>query len=319
MEQIIAIILVIIMIIIDYFSIEKFINWGNCNNTNKKYPVVLEQQPATQFSHCNSQYREHFMGKINIWVLDNRIISPDNIRSKNNNIPITDICLESIKKHIDSSKYNLNILDLKTMTNLLPEYKCYISECKNTYVLYNFLKYAILNKFGGIWIPSDTLLLNSIIYDYRLLDKSIITYGKNNVNIVDNKGYSDTILGSSKNHPIISKIIQYFKSNLNTFQNSVYFKKSINKFFNKCIINYKNHIHKESLIEKTSSGKFITLEDIFTTNYLSIEDFYNKNMLHINIDHINEFHKYQYILNMSKKDLIESNLFISYIIKKALN
>lgn len=320
MEQIIALVLLFTMIFIDYFNIERFFDF--CRLKVQTLPKKLPNRETKNTSMFLGNHRGEdttgFLGKINVWVLDNRKPFSENIRFVGHEMAIVDLCLDSIKKHTNPSKFNLKILNMNDVYTLLPEYVCYLKECKNSYILTNFVKYAILKKFGGIWIPSDTLLLKGLEYNNKLLREAVVTYGRNNTNFIDNQGLDDTIIAASVNNPLINSMISYFKSNLNTFQNSVYFKKAINKHFNKIIKSYVNHVHSKQLVERTAAGRFITLDDLFTTNYTSIDGFFSKGMLNINVSHIEEFHKHNYVLKMSREELLDSNLFLSYLLKKAL-
>tara|TARA_B100001093_G_C26843105_1_gene1021532 strand:- start:61 stop:1026 length:966 start_codon:yes stop_codon:yes gene_type:complete len=320
MEQIIALVLLFTMIFIDYFNIERFFNF--CRSKVKTLPKKMANKETKNTLMLPRNYGGEntmgFLGKINVWVLDNRKSFNENIRSVGTDMALVDLCIDSIKKHTNPSRFNLKILNMDDIHTLLPEYSCYIKECKNSYTLTNFVKYAMLKKFGGIWIPSDTLLLKSLEYNNKLLREAVVTYGRNNTNLIDNHGLDDNILAASVDNPLINNMIQYFKSNLNTFQNSVYFKKAINKHFNKSVKSYTHHIHSKQLVEKTAAGRFMTLDDLFTTNYTSFDGFFSKGMLNINISHIEGFHKYNYVLRMSKQELLDSNLFLSYLLKKAL-
>ena len=58
------------------------------------------------------------------------------------------------------------------------------------------------------------------------------TFAINNINNIDNRGYSDNVLSVEKGNKIIGKMVEYLIANLNTFQNSFVFKNSVNKYFN---------------------------------------------------------------------------------------
>ena len=72
-------------------------------------------------------------------------------------------------------------------------------------------------------------MLRPIIHTDHLNSNKIVTFGYNNMLSIDNKGYSDIILGAHPKHPIIGKMITYLKSRIYSFQNGIFFHKSVNK------------------------------------------------------------------------------------------
>ena len=191
-------------------------------------------------------------------------------------------------------------------------------KCNNDYIVNNLIKYAILKKYGGLWLPKDTIMLNDIFSANDISIGNIVTYGKNNTNLYDNLEYSDLIIGAPSNNQTINDIVKFITLNLNTFQNGILFKNSINKFFNTAIRNSKNHVHKNLLITEISNNQALSISHLFSTSFINIKDFSKKTFININADNINNSVKYSYLFNMSPEQILESNLFISYLIQMAL-
>ena len=330
MELIIALILVIIMIMIDYYQPEKFTNYSKClnpYNLNNIKTKIISKENTKVVSPCGPSKNvcEHFIGKINVWIFNNfekSSVNWLNFGSRNTTEPISDIvnlCNESVQKNLDSNKYSIKIINQDNLDTLIPEYKSIIGLSNNKYMKYNIIKYAILNKFGGIWIPKDTLILRNIPYDNSIINGKVITYSRNNNNIIDNKGFSDEIISMSPKNIISEKMLSYIKANVHTFQNGIQFKNAINKYFNILLSNCSNHKFVDLTANTTCSGKFVSNHMLFSTNFINLYRLSHKSFFPININHIKQFHKYNYIIRMNKEQLIKSNLFLAYLLKYSLH
>tara|TARA_B100000902_G_C27276163_1_gene898983 strand:- start:1280 stop:1840 length:561 start_codon:yes stop_codon:yes gene_type:complete len=183
---------------------------------------------------------------------------------------------------------------------------------------YNFIKYAILYKYGGIWIPKDTIMLRPLSYSINFDCKYITTFGSNNNNYVDNKGVSDNIIAVPKNHILVKNMLAYLLTNSLTFQNALVFKQSINKYLNKLLSTYNYHNHANTSIIQKCNGMHFNLGDLFTTNIIKFRNGNEGVTINININEINNLREYNYLLRMSEKQILTSNLFIGVLLKKSL-
>ena len=81
-----------------------------------------------------------------------------------NNIPgIIRLCINTWKKFLPS--YKIIILDFKKAENYLGKSLFEEIICKNLSLMVqsDAIRVAILNKYGGIWLDADTIILNDKI------------------------------------------------------------------------------------------------------------------------------------------------------------
>ena len=292
--------------------------------SNQKVKIVNRNLTPRHIKHDRDYVVENMYSKINVWIYNDFNVSSrfwkdfGSRRSKQETYGIIELCIKSLYNNLNFNNYNIRVFDQSDIPQLLPEYNELFKKCNNDYVVYNLIKYSILKKYGGLWIPKDTIMLNDVFSANDISLGNIVTYGKNNTNLYDNLEYSDLILGAVRDHEVINDVVKFIKLNLNTFQNGIAFKNSINKFFNKALINSKTHIHKNLLITNISSKEALRTSHLFSTLFINIEDFSNYSFLNIDSSNINNSVKYSYLLSMSQEQILESNLFLAYLIKISL-
>tara|TARA_B100001093_G_C26842309_1_gene1021112 strand:- start:1334 stop:2326 length:993 start_codon:yes stop_codon:yes gene_type:complete len=330
METIIAIILLLIMILMDTHSMERFLNLANPIKINlksdikKTYNSVSKDISNISKGNINSPILLKGIHKPTMWIYNNHITSSRHWCSfysrkyKQPTSGIINLCLKTIIRH-SCNNFKIKIFSQDDIPKLLPNYLGLINSCNSDYMRYNCIKYAILHKYGGIWIPKDTVMLKPISYHGNLNPNYITTFSINNNNYIDNAGISDHIIAAPKNNKLIKTMLSYLNKNSVTFQNALVFKQSINKQFNNLIRDYKFHIHNQTAIIKKCNGSHYNINDLFSTNQVK---FLNGNIaetidLHINT--VTNLREYNYILRMSERQIVNSNLFISVLIRKALS
>ena len=130
---------------------------------------------------------------------------------------------------------------------------------------------------------------------------------------------SKTVFGIPSNNEVIKLMDLYIKANLNTFQNALVFKQSINKYLNKLLMELSNdHYHNDVLVTNIKDNEQISISDLFSTSFVNIDNLSNKSLIHIDTTFINQSVKYNYLLSMSPSQIINSNLFLAYLVKLAL-
>lgn len=307
METIVAIILIFIMILFDTRTVGKFFNMNKLQNNNLKYTSNL---PSTElFNNGRSSLSVKAVlsnfTKSSLWIYNN-----------GEGYPLVNLCIKSIIKH-SSNLYNINIISDNDIDRLIPEYKPRIRMCKSDYLKENLIKFAILFKYGGLWVPKDTLLLKPINSINDVYSCNFKTYGINNRNYND-KGISDQIISSKKNDSLVKSILQFLIKNTNGFQNAIEFKSSVNKRFNEFIKNNREHIHTNLGITEKCSGAHYHISDLFTTNLVKFKNYSGKSYIKLYIDDLENLREYNYILSLSENGILHSNLFLSLLINKSL-
>ena len=326
MEIIIALILLIIMYLFETNKVYHFVDYiSKNNNITKKNRNNVNSYSSKELIDINCS--QDILPKNNkkkqvIWIFDIYEVSSSHWQSfysRKTRQPMSSIvslCIDTIRDH--SSNHFIRVFNQNHIKKLLPEYEKYIKNCNSFYLAYNFIKFAMLYKYGGIWIPSDTIMLKELRDTDFINDNKIITFGINNTNLVNSRGFSDTILACREKNTDIKKIVNYLIKEVATFQNNIYFTKGVNMFFNKVIKNSTNHYHSDQMLAKKNNNKYINTDDLFSTNLLVIDDICKKSLVHINLFHINNLPQHNYLSRMSKKQILDSKLFLSELLRYSL-
>jgi len=316
METFIAIILVIIMIIYDSNIIEKF-------TKNKETFQSLHIAPKVNIISTNNIHNilpknnPLLINKIHIWIF---IKIEYSARSWSNEInrkqPITkleQLCIDTVYHHMPT--YNIHVITQENIPKIIPEHLKNIEACNSFYMTYNYIKYAILNKYGGIWIPSSTIIVNPLRDMINIQRNKLITFSRNNTQLVENKGLSDNIISCNKNNLLTEEMLTFLKNKINSFQNDILFTKEINKCFNTLLLNYP-HYHSDQ-VQLEINNSIINNSHLFS-NQISINHI-NKNIINLNLDDIRNNPKYSFLLHMSRENILNSNMLVGRIIKQSLS
>ena len=307
METIVAIILIFIMILFDTRSLGRFINIAKPRNNNLKYisKSLATELFNTRSSSLNAKTIISKFTKSRLWIYNNGA-----------EFPLINLCIKSIIKH-SSDLYNIIIISDNDIERLIPEYTTHIHMCQSNYLKENLIKFAILFKYGGLWVPKDTLLLKPINSINDVYSCNLKTYGVNNRNYND-KGISEQILSSKKNDSLVKLILQFLMKNARGFQNAIEFKSSVNKRFNEFIKNNSGHTHNNIGLTEKCSGAHYHISDLFTTNLVKFKNYSNKSYIKLYIDDLESLREYNYILSLSEREILNSNLFLALLINKSL-
>lgn len=353
MKHWIVILLILIMAILELRIIERFNITtifkkreeftSTCNLDLKKDKIMLNPRliPTLNTDWTNEIIRENpegipieeqcacerFTDKPKIWIFNEVEKSARfwkdfySRRSFQETSGIIDLCLQSIYKH-NSDRFDIMIFNQCDLEKLLPEYfkhPNYFKQIKNDYVYYNLIKYAILYKYGGYWIPADTIMMSSLMDTRIYFNRGyILTFGSNNTNFIDCKGFNDSYLAALPENKIIGDMLKFITDHISSFQNAINFKESINRYFNAIICSHKKHYHYDMLIEKSSDNKYITIDWYFKTYYNSLNDKV-EGMLPLYLGKINRHSKYNYLNRMSPEQILNSDMLIGNLLRKSLS
>jgi len=82
-----------------------------------------------------------------------------------------DLCINSVK-HNCGSCYNVVVLDNKTINDYLPDVKDLDLSRLNLPQKVDYYRYCLLEKYGGIWIDADILVIKCICPFYKNLEQN---------------------------------------------------------------------------------------------------------------------------------------------------
>tara|TARA_B110000908_G_C10189936_1_gene419969 strand:+ start:597 stop:1376 length:780 start_codon:yes stop_codon:yes gene_type:complete len=229
---------------------------------------------------------ETYFNKRNVWIF-NKL--PDN--------KLIQTCIRTNMIKLQTN-FEIRLFGYSTIKNLLPEFIKYINLCRSGYLFENLLKYAILFKYGGLWIPSDTIIINNLGNNFHDLTNKIYLFGLNDLNYTDTPGFSDDIVLCNKENKTIKTILDYVIMNIYSFHNSSNYKLIINKYIN----NFSDDlvIFKGYRLQKTIFSKFIDPDSIINERISSIIDKTNKYFYIIQYDNLKN--RTKHILNIKNPD-----------------
>jgi hypothetical protein len=237
-------------------------------------------------------------------------------RHEQNISPIEYTCLETIYKHLYHD-FNIVFFNQKHIDGLLPNHKEHFAKAMDSYIYTILLKYSLLEKYGGIYIPSDTLFLKNIeclLKPYYL--GYSITVLDNNLNYSDNKGVDTSILMAKPGHQIVKKCLEYTLSNLDKFQNAFSYREIMNALYNE-ILEVDNRAKHISIgLVKNSEGRYIKEGDLFSHNKLLFRE--DICFVPLRLDHIEKKLNYNYIRHLSREDLVNGSMEISRLFRSGL-
>jgi hypothetical protein len=230
--------------------------------------------------------------------------------------PINYLCLETIYKNLNRD-FNIVFFNQGHIEKLLPDYKDKFILAKDQYFKTSLLKYSLLYKYGGIYIPNDTIFIkgiDSLLKPYNM--GYSITLLENNLNYIDNKGVDETILMAKKEHQIIKKCLEYILSNITGFQNAFSYRDIMGKLYNEIISIDKRHKHLELGLSKNSNGKYIRESDLFSHNKLV----YSSEIaaIPLRLEFIDNKVNYNYIKSLKREEILYGNMEISRLLRSGV-
>lgn len=236
------------------------------------------------------------------------------------NIPLCEMCIKSVIKHC-SSNYDIVIYTNYNAKHIIADEDkddlCNISNPERLSGVdlrqwESYCKARILKKYGGIVMeptfffmkcPNKNILKPSVF--------TISTFANEGRSVSENLTIPSTsnLIGSPKNDNNLNLYCEYLK--------------------NQCVNHYsEDHKHFDKSYEHLSLlpsycpkmiGVMDSQNNVIYTNYLLqdklINLHYDTFCLFIDIDYLKKYRKYGYILTMSEKQILESNTFLSKIMK----
>jgi hypothetical protein len=228
------------------------------------------------------------------------------------------LCLTTIIKHFPEYHFRIVVFNQDNLLSLIPKYYRF---CKPLYpYLQNeFIKYAILETYGGYWVPIDTVIMQSItntLTDYY--NGKLIVNGFVSTQYKDIFSYSSVYIGCQKKHPIIMEMVRYIMEHANSFQNAVQFKDGVHKYFQIVCEQYISMIARYNLVSFTNRKyEMLSFEDLYSqnNNMPPLNDLYIIPTLY---EDVMKKHMFNYIERMSTKQLLESEMWLTNAIQVSL-
>lgn len=232
------------------------------------------------------------------------------------------LCFETMKKHY--KKYNFVILDPKTIKEYLPDIRSDLSDLLIAQKV-DYYRVALLQKYGGIWIDADTIALKDLDIVFEKLDNGYDFVGFGCTGMKCFNGYpnpSNGVMGSRKNGKLMTCCLKKLDNMLNSNNKEHdYFdlgKKVIWKCMNELQPYDYYHFSSEYDGSRNKDGYWIhTPEHLSKEKTILLDEDKALFIFLANYEIMNN-EENKWFLNMSDKEILNGNWWISDLYKKAL-
>jgi hypothetical protein len=228
------------------------------------------------------------------------------------------LCLTTILKHFPEYNYRIVVFNQDNLVSLLGnQYK--ICRPLYPYLKNEYIKYVLLEMYGGYWIPIDTVMMKSVnntLNDYN--NGKLVVSGFVSTQYKDIFSYDSTYIACKRGNPLIRELVILIKNLSNSFQNEIHFKDTVHKYFQEiCEDNNR-------LVARYNIVAFLNRND----EMLSFEDLYSQNnnmppmetltIIPTLYDIVMKKHMWNYIERMDSMQLLEAEMWITYAIQVSL-
>lgn len=227
------------------------------------------------------------------------------------------LCLTTILKYFPEYHYRVVVFNQENVKALIPECRSFSSD----YLYDEYIKYSLLEKYGGYWIPIDTVMVQSITdkttSDY--FQNKLIVMGYESSQYNDIFGFHSNYIACKKNHIIMKEMMRFIIHSMKTFQNAIRFKDGVNKYFQHLCNKHQDSISKQDLLAyKNRHNRMLSFEDLYSdnNNMPPLSTIYIVPTLY---DIVNKKHMWRFIERLSSDQIMDSEMWMGYAIKTALD
>lgn len=232
--------------------------------------------------------------------------------------------------NLTKNDYNIQILDEKTVLDFLPNLRPDIQKL-NVVQKSDYIRIALLEKYGGLWLDADTIVLTNLkeIRNKLIEGYDFIGFGCSYDGCTDN-GYprpSNGAMASQKNSILMKRCLDTLNTKIDTFDKTKNFKyfefgkfiiwKEIDYLFKTSKYNY---FHFPSYVDgsRDKTGKWIVLDYVTKTHIDLIDEDKMFFVFLANSFFCGKDEKYNQICSIkSESDILASDKFITYMFKKS--
>jgi hypothetical protein len=288
------------------------------NNYNTNIDIITDNQLLLQINDANTKNLPI------VWVYNPYEESSKfwkDFMSRRHRQPTSGLrrlCLTTILKHFPEYNYRIVVFNQDNISSLLDDqYK--VCRPLYPYLKNEYIKYALLEKYGGYWIPIDTVImksLNNTLNDYY--NGKLIVNGYVSTQYKDIFSYNSVYIGCKKQHPIIKDIVGYIRKLSNTFQNEIHFKDTLHKYFQEICEDNNRLVSRYDMVSfLNNSGEMLSFEDLYSQNN-NMPPMNTLTIIPTLYDIVMKKHMFNYIERMDSKQLLESEMWITYAIQMSL-
>ncbi len=239
------------------------------------------------------------------------------------------LCLDSMKKHL--GKYNLYILDNKSIKKYLPELRNDFDNLKVAQKV-DYYRIALLHKYGGIWLDADIIVMSDLKSIFEKLDSGHDYVGFGCTGGQCTYGYlrpSNWVIGAQKNSVLMKRVLDKLNSKLDSRDKNLDLKEDTYHDYGKLVIwealdelkqtgyDY-YHFSSEHDGTRDKDGYWIHTPEFFSTQPLNFLDESKIMFVVLYNSEILPNESIQWVKDCKEEELLNSDLNISKLYKKAL-
>jgi hypothetical protein len=320
MKHIILVMLIFVMAILDLKILRVSETFGLKETFSSQFDY-LHNIDFSKFKNINDiVVTEYFKEKPVIWIYNEMETSArhwlhfHSRRSVQPTPALNELCINSVAQN-NRDDFNIVVFNQNDISNIIPEYAEFCKKITNKYTYCNFIKYCILYKYGGYWVPNDVITLKKLSKEpfWSLNILKVHTFHK-----MPFTNYTDEIIACQRGNPVIRSCIEYILDNLKTFQNEIAFSKSIQKHFSS-LLHSGNHLHMAVSAETDNLGNHVNATDLMAATDESVIISDETVFIPLHLCTIKLKPKYNYIFRMSEQQILESDTFIAKVFNRMNN
>ena len=256
--------------------------------------------------------------KITVWIY-NPIIKNSNKwkgvysrRSIQDTIGLVKLCIHSAKFNLGKN-YDIKVFNQDDLEDIIPESLYKLDQCNTKEIMETYMKYSILYKYGGIWIPNSTITLNPLSLNMDEYEQGrLLLFGLNHENYQTEPRYNDLIVATDKETTIVNNILHLLDKSLITFNYDNIFNNYVNTYINERPGDlYFSHL----ILQYDMVDESIEKRDMTTTFNNRLINYDNYSFYYIPTHDFEKYPAYTFMLKLSPQEILTSNTFIGELFK----
>jgi len=248
--------------------------------------------------------------------------------SRSNNTYVPDyikMCIETVKRHC-SAHFNIHILNQTNIKKYLPN--CVLKDLskQNSQFSYDILISSILAKYGGIWMPSSTIVLKNLMPLYsHIVDNGFFLGGfscdSDEYFCLNSDNPDRAIFIAPRQSPIIHEWRKYLSLLKDNSQNDYTFNKRGLHTLKKVIKKFPSKIH---LFDASMNGtrdcrlKLIGADSLLSSNIGSLANPKSLYLLNFDRNTIKNNHRHNWFEKASADDILHSTLWFTLLYRASM-
>ena len=256
--------------------------------------------------------------KIPLWIYNPILVNSNkwktsySRRSVQDTTGLVKLCIRSARFNL-GEKYDIKIFNQDDLDTLIPECLPVLRKCKTTKVVEEYIKYSILYKYGGIWLPNSTIVLNPLRLNMGEYNSGkLLLFGINHEDYQEAPTYSDLIVASTVNTQIVRNILDILDESLKGFN----YDNNFNNYINNYINSRPGDLYVSLLVlQYDMEEESIEKRDIVTSFNNRLIEYDDYVFYYIPISEFQRYTAYTFMLRMSPNDILTSNTFIGELFK----